>query len=226
MEVERHAQRRIVEAHALAGVSFTNPASTVVDIGVEIGQDTRIGPGVSLRGATRIGARCEVGPHTTITDSTLGNEVTVPHSYLLEATVEDQASVGPFAYLRPAASIGAGAKIGTFVEVKNTRMGEGAKAPHLSYLGDADIGDGANLGAGTITANYDGRNKHRTTIGRSAKTGVHTALVAPVDVGAEAYTGAGSVITEDVPDGALGISRPEQKNVEGYAQRAREEPAG
>ena len=226
MEVERHAQRRIVEAHALAGVSFTNPASTVVDIGVEIGEDTRIGPGVSLRGATRIGARCEVGPHTTITDSTLGNEVTVPHSYLLEATVEDQASVGPFAYLRPAASIGAGAKIGTFVEVKNTRMGEGAKAPHLSYLGDADIGDGANLGAGTITANYDGRNKHRTTIGRSAKTGVHTALVAPVDVGAEAYTGAGSVITEDVPDGALGISRPEQKNVEGYAQRAREEPAG
>ncbi len=224
MEVERHAQRRIVEAHALAGVTFTIPESTVVDIGVEIGPDTRIGPGVSLRGATRIGASCDIGPHTTITDSTLGDDVRVAHSVLVEATVEDTAGVGPFAYLRPGASIGPGAKVGTFVEVKNTRMGEGAKAPHLSYLGDADVGAGANVAAGNITANYDGRSKHRTKIGERARTGVHTSLVAPVTVGDDAYTGAGSVITDDVPDGALGISRPQQRNVEGYAERARERP--
>lgn len=129
MEVERHAQRRIVEAHALAGVTFTIPESTVVDIGVEIGPDTRIGPGVSLRGATRIGASCDIGPHTTITDSTLGDDVRVAHSVLVEATVEDTAGVGPFAYLRPGASIGPGAKVGTFVEVKNTRMGRAPRRP-------------------------------------------------------------------------------------------------
>jgi len=148
--------------------------------------------------------------------------VHVPHSYLLEAEVHDGAVVGPFAYLRPGAVIGAGAKVGTFVEVKNSDVGAGARIPHLSYVGDADVGDDANLGASTITANYDGRQKHRTKLGKRVKTGIHTSLVAPVDVGDGAYTGAGSVITEDVPDGALGIARPDQKNVEGFADRVDE----
>ena len=226
MEVERHARRRIIEAHALAGVSFTLPDTVAVDAGVEIGEDTRIGPGVGLHGGTRIGRGCDVGPHATITDSILGEGVTVRQSYLAQCEVGDGAAVGPFAYLRPGASLGSGAKVGTFVEVKNARIGAGAKAPHLSYIGDADVGDGANVGAGSITANYDGREKHRTAIGKRARTGVHTSLVAPVTVGDGAYTGAGSVITDDVPDGALGISRPEQRNVEGYAERVEGKPAG
>lgn len=223
MAVEAQARRRILEHHALAGVSFEAPESVVVEVGVEIGAETTIGTGVTLRGATRIGAGCAVGPHTTVIDSTLGDEVTVPHSYLTECEVADGATVGPFAYLRPGAAIGAGAKVGTYVEVKNSTIGAGAKVPHLSYVGDADVGDGANLGASTITANYDGRRKHRTKIGAGARTGVHTSLVAPVAVGDDAYTGAGSVISTDVPDGALGIARPEQRNVEGFAERTRSE---
>ena len=134
------------------------------------------------------------------------------------------ASIGPFAYLRPGAVIGESAKVGTFVEIKNSQIGPGAKVPHLSYVGDAEVGEEANLGASTITANYDGRRKHRTKVGKRVKTGIHTSLVAPVDVGDGAYTGAGSVISDDVPEGALGIARPEQKNVEGYADRVEDKP--
>ena len=224
MAVEAMARRRLLEAHALAGVTFTLPATVTLEAGVEIGQDTVIGPGVSLRGATRIGRACEVGAHSTLIDATLGDGASVLHSHLVECRVADGASVGPFAYLRPRAQLEAGAKVGTFVEVKNSRIGPGAKVPHLSYVGDADIGERANVGAGAITANYDGRRKHRTTIGAGAKTGVHTAFVAPVSVGDAAYTGAGSVITGDVPAGALGISRPKQRNIEGYAKRVEEKP--
>jgi bifunctional UDP-N-acetylglucosamine pyrophosphorylase/glucosamine-1-phosphate N-acetyltransferase len=223
MEVEGLAQRAILERHAHAGVGFQQPDSTRVEAAVTIGPDTTVGPGVTLRGATAIGAGCELGPHTTITDSTLGDGVIAIHSVLQEATVEDGATLGPFAYLRPGASIGAGAKVGTFVEVKNSRIGEGAKVPHLSYIGDADVGAGSNIGAGNITANYDGRRKHRTTIGAGVRTSVDTSFVAPVSVGDGAYTGAGSVITEDVPDGALGIARSKQRNIEGYAERGKAE---
>ncbi len=223
MEAERLGQRRILAMHARAGVTFQSPDSVSVEAGVEIGEDTTIGPATTLRGATRVGAGCAIGPATTVTDSTIGDGVAAPHSFLVEATVEDDVSLGPFAYLRPGAHIGKGAKIGTFVEVKNSQIGAGAKVPHLSYLGDADVGDGANVAAGNITANYDGFEKHRTRIGKGAKTGVHTSLVAPVSVGDGAYTGAGSVIAEDVPEGALGISRPEQRNVEGYAERKEKE---
>lgn len=223
MEVERLAQRAILDEHARAGVTFLAPDSIRVEAGVEIGEDTTIGPGVTLRGATRIGGGCQIGPQTTITDSTLADAVSCVHSYLVEATVERDARVGPFAYLRPRAHIGEGAKIGTFVEVKNSEIGAGAKVPHLSYLGDADVGEGANVAAGNVTANYDGFAKHRTSIGKGAKTGVNASFVAPVTVGEGAYIGAGSVIAEDVPDGALGISRPEQKNVEGYAERIEKE---
>jgi bifunctional UDP-N-acetylglucosamine pyrophosphorylase / glucosamine-1-phosphate N-acetyltransferase len=145
-------------------------------------------------------------------------------SHLVEAEVHAGASIGPFSYLRPGAVVGEGAKVGAFVEVKNSRIGAGAKVPHLSYVGDAEIGEGANLGASTITANYDGREKHRTEVGKGAKTGVHTSLVAPVRVGDRAYTGAGSVIDEDVPEGALGIARSRQRNVDGYADRVEKEP--
>ena len=153
----------------------------------------------------------------------LGERVTVPHSYLTQCEVADGASIGPFAYLRPDAKLGQDSKAGAFVEIKNSQIGEGAKVPHLSYVGDAEIGAGSNLGAGTIIANYDGFRKHRTKVGRDVRTGVGTALVAPVEVGDGAYTGAGSVITEDVPAGGLGISRADQENVEGYAERKAKE---
>ena len=224
--VEEVAQRQILESHAHAGVTFLNPSSTRVEAGVEIGEETRVEAGVTLRGATKVGAGCVLGPATTITDSTLGDGVTALHSYLVEAEVDDRATLGPFAYLRPGARIGAGAKIGTFVEVKNSSIGADTKVPHLSYIGDADVGENSNIGAGNITANYDGKNKHRTTIGRGVKTSVDTSFVAPVSVGDEAYTGAGSVITEDVPEGALGIARSKQRNVEGYAQRKKDETPG
>jgi bifunctional UDP-N-acetylglucosamine pyrophosphorylase/glucosamine-1-phosphate N-acetyltransferase len=224
MEVTRHAQRRILREHALNGVSFRAPDSVAIDAGVEIGADTTVEAGVTLRGATRIGERCELGPHTTITDSELGDGIAVPHSFLIGCRVASNAKLGPFAYLRPEADIREGAKVGTFVEVKKSVVHEGAKVPHLSYIGDADVGPNANLGAGTITANYHRGRKTRTTIGEGVHTGVHTALVAPVNVGDAAYTGAGSVITEDVPDGALAVSRPRdsQNNIEGYAKRIEE----
>ncbi len=218
-EVRTHAQKRIHDAHARAGVTIVDPASTLIDVGVIIGRDSIIEPSSFLRGATVIGERCTVGPLTTVIDSTLGDEVTAPHSYLTGARVGDRTSVGPFAYLRPDAVLEEGAKAGTFVEIKNSRIGAGAKVPHLSYVGDADVGEKSNLGAGTITANYDGKRKHRTTIGRSVRVSIHTALVAPVTVGDGAYTGAGSVITADIPAGALGIARERQRNVDGYAER-------
>jgi bifunctional UDP-N-acetylglucosamine pyrophosphorylase/glucosamine-1-phosphate N-acetyltransferase len=146
-------------------------------------------------------------------------------SWLERAVVGAGASVGPFAYLRPDAVLGEGSKVGTFVEVKNSAIGPGAKVPHLSYIGDADVGERANLGAGTLTANYDGHAKHRTTIGKRVRGGVDTAFVAPVTVGDDAYTAAGSVITEDVPPGALGLARARQHNLEGYAQRREDERA-
>ena len=223
MEVERVARRGIVERLARAGVSFSTPDTVVIDADVEIGEDTTIASGVTLTAGSRIGRRCTIGPHTTVHASALGNGVSAPHSQLVECEVADGASIGPFAYLRPAARIGEGAKVGSFVEVKNSAVGRGAKVPHLSYIGDADIGEDSNVGAGNITANYDGRYKHRTHIGRGVRTGVDTAFVAPVSVGDGAYTGAGSVIVEDVPEGALGIARSRQRNVEGYAERASEE---
>ncbi len=225
MEAAAVAQRTILEEHARQGVTFVLPGTVAVDVRVTIGPDSTIWPGVTLRGDTSIGAGCEIGPQTTITDSVLGDGARAVHSFLTEATVEAGASLGPFAYLRPGAHIGAGAKIGTFVEIKNSNIGAGAKVPHLSYIGDADVGEASNLGAGNITANYDGRSKHRTTIGEGVRTGVDTSFIAPVSVGDGAYTGAGSVIDEDVPEGALGISRSEQVNVEGYAER-KEKPPG
>jgi bifunctional UDP-N-acetylglucosamine pyrophosphorylase / glucosamine-1-phosphate N-acetyltransferase len=215
--VEAEARRRLLEAHMLAGVTVVDPASTWVDAGVEIGADARIEPGTSLRGATSVGAHAVVGPHSTLIDTEIGAESTVAHSYLTGCQVGDGCSVGPFAYLRPDAVLDAAAKVGTFVEIKNSHVGKGAKVPHLAYVGDADVGAGANLGAGTITANYDGFRKNRTVIGRDVRIGVDTMLIAPVEVGDSAYTGAGAVVTEDVPEGALAVSENAQRNIDGYA---------
>jgi bifunctional UDP-N-acetylglucosamine pyrophosphorylase/glucosamine-1-phosphate N-acetyltransferase len=196
------AQLAICERHMLAGVTIVDPCSTQIDVDVQIGRDTTIEPFTTIRGATRIGERC-----------------TVRCSYLVDCTLHDGVSVGPFAYLRPGTVLRDGSKAGTFVEVKNSDIGAGTKIPHLSYIGDADVGEQTNLGAGTITANYDGHAKHRTTIGSGVKGGVDTSFVAPVSVGDGAYTAAGSVVTEDVPDGALAVARARQANVEGYAKR-------
>ena len=201
------------------GVTIVDPASTRIDAGVVIGRDTTIEPFTQLKGTTAIGENSVVGAFTTLIDTHVGDGVTILQSHLNQARVDDQAIVGPFSYLRPGAHLHERAKAGTFVEIKNSEIGAGAKVPHLSYIGDADVGEGTNIGAGNITANYDGRHKHRTTIGANVRTSVDTAFVAPVTVGDNAYTGAGSVITEDVPAGALGIARARQTNIEGYADR-------
>jgi bifunctional UDP-N-acetylglucosamine pyrophosphorylase/glucosamine-1-phosphate N-acetyltransferase len=198
----RLAQQAIHRRHMLAGVEIVDPQATVIDVDVQIGQDTTIEPFTTIKGRTRIGAGC-----------------TVKHSYLVDCLLEDGAVVGPFAYLRPDATLRRGAKAGTFVEIKNSDIGAGAKVPHLSYIGDADVGERTNLGAGTITANYDGHDKHRTTIGKRVHGGVDTSFVAPVTVGDDAYTAAGSVVTDDVPDGALALARAKQENHEKYAER-------
>jgi bifunctional UDP-N-acetylglucosamine pyrophosphorylase/glucosamine-1-phosphate N-acetyltransferase len=203
--VRKLAQQAVNERHMRAGVDIVDPEATVIEVGVEIGEDTTIEPGTTIRGKTRIGSDC-----------------VVRCSYLLDCELEDGVSVGPFAYLRPGAILRKGAKAGTFVEIKNSDIGPGAKVPHLSYIGDADVGEGSNLGASTITANYDGQNKHRTKIGKKVRSSVHVSFVAPVSIGDEAYTGAGSVIGEDVPPGALGMARARQTNKEGYAQRRKD----
>ncbi|HEY7121275.1 MAG TPA: bifunctional UDP-N-acetylglucosamine diphosphorylase/glucosamine-1-phosphate N-acetyltransferase GlmU [Solirubrobacterales bacterium] len=221
--VADEARRRILVGHMLAGVTIEDPGATWIDADVEIASDVTILPGTTLRGRSSVGAGSTIGPMATLIDSKVGERSTVIHSYLTGCEVGNEATVGPFAYLRPDARLGEGAKAGTFVEIKNSEIGAGAKVPHLSYIGDADVGEGTNLGASTVTANYDGRNKNRTKIGKNVHTGVDTTFVAPVEVGDDAYTGAGSVITDDVPPGALGISRAEQKNVEGYAAKKSKE---
>ena len=225
--VSDEARRRIMLGHMRAGVTIEDPEATWIDADVELAEDVTILPGTSLRGRSAVGSGSTIGPMSTLIDSRVGERSTVIHSYLTKCEVADEASVGPFTYLRPDARIGEGAKAGSFVEIKNSEIGKGAKVPHLSYIGDAEVGEGTNLGASTVTANYDGRHKNRTKIGKNVHTGVDTTFVAPVEVGDEAYTGAGSVITDDVPPGALGISRPEQKNVEDYsAKKAKESSEG
>jgi bifunctional UDP-N-acetylglucosamine pyrophosphorylase / glucosamine-1-phosphate N-acetyltransferase len=223
--VRAEAQRRIHETHMLAGVTIVSPESTSIDVTVEIGEDTVIEPCTQLRGSTRIGSGATVGPHSTLVDAVLGDDTRVLHSHLERCELRAGAGVGPFAYLRPGALLRERARAGTFVEIKNSDIGVGAKVPHLSYIGDADIGDATNMGAGSITANYDGQNKHRTTIGDRGHGGVHVSYVAPVTLGDDAWTAAGSVVTDDVEDGALAIARARQRNVSGYDRRRSGDPA-
>ena len=215
------ARRKILERHMLAGATIVDPASTWVDADVEIAADATIEPGTVLRGRTSIGCDSIVGPHSTVIDSAVGEACRLLHAYVCETEIGDRCEVGPFAYLRPGTVLEQGAKAGTFVEIKGSRIGAEAKVPHLAYVGDADVGARANLGAGTITANYDGFAKNRTKIGEDARIAVNTSLVAPVSVGDGAYTGADAVIRDDVPDGALAVSENEQRNIDGYAEKKR-----
>lgn len=204
----------------LAGVTLLDPATTYLDAEVSIAADVTIHPGCHVEGETTIGAGTTLGPHTRVIDSRLGENVEVAgYSVIQEADVDNEVRIGPFAHLRPGARLGKGVFVGNYVEVKNATLGPGTKAGHHAYIGDAEIGSEVNVGAGTITVNFDGRAKHRTTIGDGAFIGSDTALVAPVRVGKGAITGAGSVITKDVPDDALGIARSRQVNIAGYARR-------
>jgi bifunctional UDP-N-acetylglucosamine pyrophosphorylase/glucosamine-1-phosphate N-acetyltransferase len=205
---EEILRRRILDAHMRDGVTVRDPASTHIEASVEIGRDTVILPGTLLRGGTRIGSDCVIGPSTDLQDTLVGDGTLIEHSVGRGAEVGDSASVGPYSFLRPGTVLDSGAKVGAYCEVKNSRVGRGSKIPHLSYVGDAQIGAGANLGAGTITANYDGVNKNPTSVGDGAFTGVNTTLIAPVAVGEDAYTGAGAVINKDVPPGKLAVGAP------------------
>jgi bifunctional UDP-N-acetylglucosamine pyrophosphorylase/glucosamine-1-phosphate N-acetyltransferase len=212
---------RIVEAHMRKGVTFVDPASAFVDVDVRIGRDSVIHPLTFLEGSTRIGSGCSIGPSTRIVDSTVADDAEVGFSVVLGARIGRRVSVGPFASLRPGTVIEEGGKAGTFVELKATRVGRGSKVPHLSYMGDATIGRDVNVGAGSITCNYDGYEKQRTVIGDDVFIGSDTMLVAPVKVGKRAWTAAGSAITKDVPPGALAVERAEQRVVRGFDERKR-----
>ncbi len=219
--VAQQLRRRILHDLMVAGVTVVDPATTYVDVDVSVAADAVLLPGTHLQGRTRVAPGAVIGPNSRLVDTVVERDAQISYSVLLEASVGVGASVGPFAYLRPGARLDGGAKAGTFVEVKNSTVGEGSKVPHLSYIGDTTIGRGVNVGAATVTVNYDGYDKHRTVIGDGARIGSDTMLVAPVTVGDGAYTGAGSVITSDVPPGALAVERAQQRIVEGYAERQR-----
>jgi len=213
--------RRIVAAHQRSGVTVIDPASTWIDVEVEVGRDTVIAPGTQLLGRTRIGTHCTIGPDTTLADVEVGDRASVVRTHGSESVVGGAAEVGPFAYLRPGTRLGADGKIGTFVETKNATIGTGTKVPHLTYVGDADIGEYTNIGASSVFVNYDGVSKSRTTVGSHVRTGSDTMFVAPVTVGDGAYTGAGTVLRDDVPPGALAISAGAQRIIEDWVLRNR-----
>ncbi|NLA25777.1 MAG: bifunctional UDP-N-acetylglucosamine diphosphorylase/glucosamine-1-phosphate N-acetyltransferase GlmU [Firmicutes bacterium] len=212
-------RERINASLMLQGVTMIDPSSVYIDYDVQIGPDTVIMPQTLIQGRTVIGSGCCIGPVAQIIDAEIGDGVSFRQSVIEESVIKNEARVGPFAYIRPGCTIGPKVKIGDFVEVKNAQIDSEAKVPHLSYVGDADIGSGANLGAGVLVVNYDGRKKHRTSIGRGAFIGCNSNLVSPLDVGAGAFVAAGSTLTRNVPPGALAITRTEQKNLPGAAER-------
>jgi len=214
-------RRRLLERLMGGGVTVVDPATTFVDVDVEVGADTVLEPLTFLEAGTRVGVRCGIGPNVRLVGCTVDDEASVTQSLGVQAHIGRGAVVGPFAYLRPGADLGPDSKVGTFVEVKQSRVGEGSKVPHLSYVGDADIGARVNVGAGTVFVNYDGVEKHRTSVGDGAFIGSDTMLVAPLTVGDGAQTAAGSTITKDVPPDALAIERSEQRTIQGWAARRR-----
>ena len=215
--------RRVVAAHQRCGVTVVDPATTWIDVDVAIGRDTVIHPGTQLLGETSVGAHCQIGPDTTLSDVAVGDRASVVRTHGTGALIGDGADVGPFTYLRPGTHLGADGKLGAFVETKNAVIGTGTKVPHLTYVGDADIGEHSNIGASSVFVNYDGVNKSRTTVGSHVRTGSDTMFVAPVNVGDGAYTGAGTVLRDDVPPGALAISAGAQRIIEDWVLRNRPE---
>ncbi|MEG8279411.1 bifunctional UDP-N-acetylglucosamine diphosphorylase/glucosamine-1-phosphate N-acetyltransferase GlmU [Streptomyces sp. AHA2] len=220
-EARRILNDRLLTEAMLAGVTVVDPATTFVDVTVTFEQDAVVHPGTQLHGSTHLGEGAEVGPHTRLTDTRVGAGARVDNTVAEGAEVGAGASVGPYAYLRPGTRLGAKGKIGTYVETKNASIGEGTKVPHLSYVGDATIGEYTNIGAASVFVNYDGQEKHHTTIGSHCRTGSDNMFVAPVTVGDGAYTAAGSVITKDVPAGSLAVARGQQRNIEGWVARKR-----
>lgn len=225
-DVNAVMRRRLLERLMLAGVTIEDPGTTYVDWGVEVGRDSVVLADTHLLGRTTIGAACEIGPGSYLSNAFVGDRARVVRSHLLDCVIGSGCSVGPFAHIRPNTVLAEGARAGTFVEIKSSRIGEGSRVPHLSYIGDAVVGRDSNIAAGNITANYDGVEKHPTTIGSGVRTGSDTTFVAPVTVGDGAFTAAGSVITEDVPAGALGVARTRQQNLPGYAERRAARPSG
>lgn len=214
-------RQRILDKLMDSGVTIMDPASTFIEGSVKIGRDTIIYPYTWLEGSTEIGEDCEIGPNARFTNVKVGNDNHLQFIYAHDCEVKNHVTAGPYVHLRPDTVISDHVKIGNYVEVKNSNVGEGTKLPHLTYIGDSDIGSGVNMGCGCITVNYDGKKKHRTIIGDNAFVGCNTNLVAPVTVQANTYIGAGSTITKEVPENALGIARAKQKNIEGWAEKYR-----
>jgi bifunctional UDP-N-acetylglucosamine pyrophosphorylase / glucosamine-1-phosphate N-acetyltransferase len=217
----RRLNDRVLEELMRSGVTVVDPTTTWVDVTASVAPDALLHPGVQLQGSTVVATGAEIGPDSTLVDTSVGEGARVVRAHCTQAEIGPRVDVGPFAYLRPGTRLAAGAKVGTFVETKNARIGEGSKVPHLSYVGDATIGEGTNIGAATVFVNYDGVAKHHTTIGAHARTGADNMFVAPVTVGDGAYTAAGSVITTDVPPGAMAVARAKQRNVAGWVSRRR-----
>lgn len=219
--LHRELNRRTLEAHMRAGVTVLDPATTWVDVGVTLDRDVALHPNTQLHGRTHVATGAEVGPGCTLTDTTVGERAHVVQTHATGAEIGTEANVGPYTYLRPGARLGPRTKAGAYVEIKAAEIGEGSKIPHLSYVGDATIGERSNVGAATVFVNYDGVAKHHTTVGDDVRIGSDTMLVAPVTIGDGAYTAAGSVITDDVPPGAMAVGRARQRNIEGWVERKR-----
>lgn len=217
----RELNRRTCEAAMRGGATIVDPDTTWIDVEVEIGRDVTILPGTQLHGKTVIGDGATVGPDTTLTNMVVGKRASVVRTHGSDSEIGEDATVGPFTYIRPNTKLGVGAKLGGFVEAKNAQIGNGSKVPHLTYVGDAEIGEHSNIGASSVFVNYDGVNKHRTIIGSHVRTGSDTMFIAPVTVGDGAYSGAGTVIKDDVPPGALAVSGGRQRNIEGWVERKR-----
>ncbi|MFJ4784642.1 bifunctional UDP-N-acetylglucosamine diphosphorylase/glucosamine-1-phosphate N-acetyltransferase GlmU [Streptomyces sp. NPDC088794] len=220
-QARRILNDRLLTAAMLGGVSVVDPATTWIDVTVTFEQDAIVHPGTELHGSTHLGEGAEVGPNSRLTDTRVEAGARVDNTVSYSSHIGANASVGPFAYLRPGTRLGAKGKIGTYVETKNASIGEGSKIPHLSYVGDATIGEYSNIGAASVFVNYDGQDKHHTTVGSHCRTGSDNMFVAPVTVGDGAYTAAGSVITKDVPPGSLAVARGQQRNIEGWVARKR-----
>lgn len=218
-KAEAMMRERILTKHMKEGVTIIDPSNTYIEADVVIGRDSIIYPGTLIGAGTTIGEDCIIGPHTQLKNCRVGDRVEIKQSVLMDSRIDSNATVGPFAYIRPNSHIGEGAKVGDFVEIKNTSLGKGSKVSHLTYLGDAEVGADVNVGCGTVTVNYDGVNKHKTVIKDHSFIGCNANLVAPVTVGEGAYVAAGSTITDDVPDGALAIARERQTNKEDYAKK-------
>jgi len=219
--LRRVLNERITKAWMLGGVTIVDPATTWIDVDVELAADVTIAPNTQLRGRTKVAGNCELGPDTTLTDCEVGMGASVVRTQAVQAVIGAGATVGPFTYLRPGTRLAAGAKAGGFVEMKNADIGPGAKVPHLSYVGDADVGEGTNIGAGVIFANYDGVHKHHTSVGRHSFVGSDSVLVAPRVIGDGAYVAAGSTVVTDIDPGHLGVARGRQRNIAGWVERKR-----